>query len=94
MVAFLDRLYTAKRKAEERIVVLGGEDVSVCSITCTSIFSLGDTLIATSIVHKRSYPTFRHIFPGYSPKSEFVVIFHGVHGSSKSFPFGSVLADC
>ncbi|TFK77421.1 PhoX domain-containing protein [Pluteus cervinus] len=28
VVAFLDRLYTAKRKVEERIVVLGGEDVS------------------------------------------------------------------
>lgn len=31
VVAFLDRLYTAKRKVEERIVVLGGEDVSVRS---------------------------------------------------------------
>ena len=30
VVAFLDRLYTAKRKVEERIVVLGGgEDTSV-----------------------------------------------------------------
>ncbi|PPR01909.1 hypothetical protein CVT24_001248 [Panaeolus cyanescens] len=28
VVAFLDRLYTAKRKVEERIVVLGGEDDS------------------------------------------------------------------
>ncbi|KAF8971708.1 PhoX domain-containing protein [Flammula alnicola] len=28
VVAFLDRLYTAKRKVEERIVVLGGEDNS------------------------------------------------------------------
>ncbi|KAJ7492333.1 PhoX domain-containing protein [Mycena latifolia] len=28
VVAFLDRLYTAKRKVEERIVVLGGGDVS------------------------------------------------------------------
>ncbi|KAH9486274.1 Sorting nexin-12 [Psilocybe cubensis] len=28
VVAFLDRLYTAKRKVEERIVVLGGEDSS------------------------------------------------------------------
>ncbi|KAF8910120.1 sorting nexin C terminal-domain-containing protein [Gymnopilus junonius] len=28
VVAFLDRLYTAKRKVEERIVVLGGEDES------------------------------------------------------------------
>lgn len=28
-MAFLDRLYTAKRRAEERIVVLGGEDDSV-----------------------------------------------------------------
>jgi hypothetical protein len=26
VVAFLDRLYTAKRKVEERIVTLGGED--------------------------------------------------------------------
>lgn len=31
VVAFLDRLYTAKRKVEERIVVLGGEDDSVSS---------------------------------------------------------------
>jgi hypothetical protein len=31
-VAFLDRLYTAKRKVEERIVVLGGEDESVCNV--------------------------------------------------------------
>jgi hypothetical protein len=29
VVAFLDRLYTAKRKVEQRIVVLGGEDDSV-----------------------------------------------------------------
>lgn len=29
VVAFLDRLYTAKRQVEERIVVLGGEDESV-----------------------------------------------------------------
>ena len=29
VVAFLDRLYTAKRKVEERIVILGGEDESV-----------------------------------------------------------------
>lgn len=26
VVAFLDRLYTAKRTVEERIVMLGGED--------------------------------------------------------------------
>ena len=32
VVAFLDRLYTAKRKVEERIVILGGEDESVCNI--------------------------------------------------------------
>jgi hypothetical protein len=31
-VAFLDRLYTAKRKVEERIVILGGEDESVCNL--------------------------------------------------------------
>ena len=41
VVAFLDRLYTAKRKVEERIVILGGEDdSSVCcvysSFICTS----------------------------------------------------------
>jgi sorting nexin-25 len=28
-VAFLDRLYTAKRQVEQRIVVLGGEEDSV-----------------------------------------------------------------
>ena len=32
VVAFLDRLYTAKRKVEERIVILGGEDESVCNV--------------------------------------------------------------
>ena len=32
VVSFLDRLYTAKRKAEARIVVLGGEDSSVSVI--------------------------------------------------------------
>ena len=31
-MAFLDRLYTAKRKVEERIVILGGEDESVCNL--------------------------------------------------------------
>jgi hypothetical protein len=30
VVAFLDRLYTAKRKAEQRITTLGGYDESVC----------------------------------------------------------------
>jgi len=29
VVAFLDRLYTAKRKVEERIAVLGGADITV-----------------------------------------------------------------
>ncbi len=29
VVAFLDRLYTAKRKIEKRIVVLGGQDEAV-----------------------------------------------------------------
>ena len=31
-MAFLDRLYTAKRKVEERIVILGGEDESVRNV--------------------------------------------------------------
>ena len=31
-MAFLDRLYTAKRKVEERIVILGGGDESVGSL--------------------------------------------------------------
>ena len=31
IVAFLDRLYTAKRKVEKRIAALGGEADSVCS---------------------------------------------------------------
>lgn len=30
IVAFLDRLYTAKRKVEKRIVILGGEADPVC----------------------------------------------------------------
>ena len=34
-MAFLDRLYTAKRKVEERIVILGGEDESVCNVPAT-----------------------------------------------------------
>lgn len=29
VVAFLDRLYTAKKRAEDRIVILGGEAESV-----------------------------------------------------------------
>lgn len=29
IVAFLDRLYTAKRKVEKRIVILGGEEDAV-----------------------------------------------------------------
>lgn len=33
VVAFLDRLYTAKRKAEQRITALGGYDESVGIIT-------------------------------------------------------------
>ncbi|EPQ60454.1 hypothetical protein GLOTRDRAFT_31340 [Gloeophyllum trabeum ATCC 11539] len=33
VVAYLDRLYTAKRKVEQRIVVLGGEDDSVCRLS-------------------------------------------------------------
>ncbi|TFY71329.1 hypothetical protein EVG20_g1671 [Dentipellis fragilis] len=36
VVAFLDRLYTAKRKAEQRIVVLGGHDESRPSVSDTS----------------------------------------------------------
>jgi hypothetical protein len=35
VVAFLDRLYTAKRKVEQRIIVLGGEDDSVKLLHCT-----------------------------------------------------------
>lgn len=33
VVAFLDRLYTAKRKVEQRIVVLGGADDPVSAAT-------------------------------------------------------------
>jgi sorting nexin-25 len=33
VVAFLDRLYTARRKAEQRISTLGGNDESVGVIT-------------------------------------------------------------
>jgi sorting nexin-25 len=36
VVAFLDRLYTAKRKVEQRIIVLGGEDDSVKLLTARS----------------------------------------------------------
>ncbi|KAA1468107.1 PhoX domain-containing protein [Dentipellis sp. KUC8613] len=36
VVAFLDRLYTAKRKAEQRIVVLGGHDESRPSVSDAS----------------------------------------------------------
>ena len=38
VVAFLDRLYTAKRKVEERIVVLGGGDSPVCFDTLCRCF--------------------------------------------------------
>jgi sorting nexin-25 len=40
VVAFLDRLYTAKRKVEERIVVLGGgqDTSSVCITTIVLIY--------------------------------------------------------
>ena len=34
IVAFLDRLYTAKRKVEKRISVLGGESDSVSRLHC------------------------------------------------------------
>ena len=42
VVAFLDRLYTAKRKVEERIVDLGGEDDSVCLSSCSTSYPLTD----------------------------------------------------
>jgi sorting nexin-25 len=38
VVAFLDRLYTAKRKVEARIVVLGGEDDSSVSTYMSCIW--------------------------------------------------------
>lgn len=44
VVAFLDRLYTAKRKVEQRIVVLGGEDDSV---SCFEIYELDNTYRAS-----------------------------------------------
>ena len=50
VVAFLDRLYTAKRKVEERIVVLGGgEDISsVCNnriiLTCFNLITHRESL--------------------------------------------------
>lgn len=39
IVAFLDRLYTAKRKVEKRIAVLGGESDTVCSLLLFSCLS-------------------------------------------------------
>lgn len=33
IVAYLDRLYTAKRKVEKRISVLGGGEDAVCSLS-------------------------------------------------------------
>lgn len=47
IVAFLDRLYTAKRKAEARIAILGGHDDSVRS-------SRHSKLLTTSQGHRHS----------------------------------------
>ena len=44
IVAFLDRLYTAKRKVEKRIVLLGGEADSVGRVTFNRSCSENDTL--------------------------------------------------
>lgn len=40
IVAFLDRLYTAKRKVEKRIVVLGGESEPVCTPSCSRYITM------------------------------------------------------
>jgi len=43
VVSYLDRLYTAKKKVEQRIVVLGGEDDSVRMRETFKLSGLTDT---------------------------------------------------
>jgi len=92
VVAFLDRLYTAKRKVEERIIVLGGVDTSVsyqfpCFIVSNRL-DLGETSNHSGSWSKVSFVA-RH-----PPKSKFVVVLHGVYGSSASLTSRPILADC
>ena len=42
-MAFLDRLYTAKRKVENRIIALGGHEDSVSSLDLSSDMFLAET---------------------------------------------------
>lgn len=48
MVTFLDRLYTAKRKVEKRIAILGGQDdsVRISKPSCR-----GQTLLSFLLAH-------------------------------------------
>jgi hypothetical protein len=93
VVAFLDRLYTAKRKVEERIAVLGGVDTTVShqfspfTVLSSNYLKLGETSN-----HSRSWSEVSFI-ESHPQKSKFFVILHGVYGSSASFAARAILAD-
>lgn len=92
VVAFLDRLYTAKRKVEERILVLGGVDTTASYQFSRFIFSDSLSLGETSNHSGRwSEVSFIERHP---QKSKFIVILHGVYGSSASLAARAILADC
>lgn len=92
MVAFLDRLYTAKRKVEERILILGGVDTTASYQLSVSSFSNSLNLGETSN-HSGRWSEVSFI-ERHSQKSKFIVILHGVYGSSASLAARAILADC
>lgn len=98
IVAYLDRLYTAKRKVEKRIAVLGGVDDSVSYAVTVKIPQ--PELSSLSHLASLCIPRFQfHFDDALAPhsarrvdQSELAVVFYGVHGSSEPFDISAVLA--
>jgi hypothetical protein len=92
VVAFLDRLYTAKRKVEARIAVLGGVDTTVSYRVSPFIISTNYPNLGETSNHSRSRSEVSFV-ERHPQKSKFFVILHGIYGSSASFAACSILAN-
>ena len=92
LVAFLDRLYTAKRQVEHRIVVLGGEEDSVRMKQLVQGYS-HQMQISETIQLSRVRAAKVGADASRRPwQSQLALLFYGVHGSSQQVIARAVLA--
>ena len=94
VVAFLDRLYTAKRTVEQRIVVLGGEQDPVGFIHLTFLRGPLMYSIQPDSCYGRNPHTSPSLVQRCSWQPNLPLILDGIYGSSPSFATCAILANC